>query len=183
MQLRIYQVAHLSDEVPDLPLRSGAEAFVRHMDQFSEITGQIQRCGTGIGEDVPGIFVGYTQILIVIIPTLYVFHILIEGAIAQGRGYYILETIFRAVPLATLSEAAMAVTHQLMGTGSGNTFNLEGEVDMLKYAMMATCVQMLDQGHSVLGVAVIADRCDLGDGLYRVRGGLNQSDFHISSPL
>jgi hypothetical protein len=61
VQLGIYQVAHLSDEVPDLPLRPGAEAFIRHMEQFPEITGQIQRSSTGIGEDIPGILVGYAH--------------------------------------------------------------------------------------------------------------------------
>jgi hypothetical protein len=53
--------------------------------------------------------------------------------------------ILGAVPLATLGEAAMPVSHQLMGTGSGDTFDFEGEVDMLHHRMMAVAVQMLDQ--------------------------------------
>jgi hypothetical protein len=82
VQLGIYQVAHLPNQITDLPLRSCAEAFIRHVDQFPEITGQIQRSSTGTGEDVPGMFVRNTRMLIAAVPTSYVIHIFLEGAIS-----------------------------------------------------------------------------------------------------
>jgi hypothetical protein len=72
----------------------------------------------------------------------------------------------------------MAMSHQLMGTGSGDTFNFEGKVDVFKDRMMASIVEVLHQSHRVLGVTVIADRSNLRDGLHRVWGGLDQSDIH-----
>jgi hypothetical protein len=68
-----------------------------------------------------------------------------------------LKAILRAVPLTALGKAAVPVPYQLMGAGSGDTFNLESEINMLKYTMMAAGIKMLHQCHRVLGVAVITD--------------------------
>jgi hypothetical protein len=53
----IYQLTHGLDQVSDLPLRPGAETLICHVDQFPEITGQIQRRSASIGEDIPRILV------------------------------------------------------------------------------------------------------------------------------
>jgi hypothetical protein len=76
----------------------------------------------------------------------------------------------------------MPVPNQLMGTGSGDALDLEGEVDMLEHTVVTTFVEVLHQSHGVLGVAVIADRCDLRNGLHRVRGGLNHGYIHSQFP-
>jgi NADH dehydrogenase/NADH:ubiquinone oxidoreductase subunit G len=44
-----------------------------------------------------------------------------------------------------------------MGTSSGDTFNLEGKIDMFKHAVVATFVEVIHQLHRVFGVAVITD--------------------------
>jgi hypothetical protein len=148
------------------------------VDQFPEIAGQIQGSGTGVGEDIPGILVGYTQSLITLVPFLKVVHIGRHRFTGHGVGCDVFKAILIAVPLTPLSKAAMPVSNQLMRTGSGDSFNLEGEVDVFEHTVMTVGVQMLHQSHGVLGVAVIADRCNLRYGLHRVRGGMNQNDIH-----
>jgi hypothetical protein len=91
---------------------------------------------------------------------------------------YHLKPILGTVPLAPLGKAAMAMSHQLMRTGSGDAFNLEGEIDMLEHAMVAVVVQVLHQSHRIAGLAVVADRCDICDGLNGVRGCLHKCYFH-----
>jgi hypothetical protein len=103
------------------------------VDKLSEIAGQIQRGGTGVGEDIPSIFVWYTQPLVTSIPILESIHIGRHRFSGHGVGCNVLETILVAVPLAALGKTAMPVSHQLMGTCPGNSFNFEGEVDVLKY--------------------------------------------------
>jgi hypothetical protein len=148
------------------------------MHQLPEITGQIQGSSTGIGEDIPGIFVGDIISLVFLVPIFNILHIICEAPFINSRRSYKLKPVLGTVPLAPLSEAAMPVSHQLMGTGSGDTFDFEGEVDMLHHRMMAVAVQMLDQSQWVLGVAVIADRCDLSNRFDWVGRCLDQSDIH-----
>jgi hypothetical protein len=93
-------------------------------------------------------------------------------------GCYKIESILGAVPLTTLGKAAVPVSYKLMRTGPGDSFNLEGKVDMLEYTVMAAGVQMLHQRHRVLRIAVIANGGDLRDGFHRVRGGLYESYIH-----
>jgi hypothetical protein len=101
------------------------------VDQFPEIERHIKRCGTGIGKDITGIFVGNTCLLESTVTRLYSIMERSVPILWNGFGSHRLEPILGAIPLTTLGEATMPVSHQLMGTGSGNTFNLEGEVDML----------------------------------------------------
>jgi hypothetical protein len=77
----------------------------------------------------------------------------------------------------------MAMSHQLMGTGSGDTLNFEGKVDVFEHTMVTVGIQMLNQFYGVLGIAVIADGRDLGDGFYRVRGCLDQCYIHWLIPF
>jgi hypothetical protein len=132
LQLGIYQLAHLTNQVPDLPLRPGAETFIRHVDQLPQVAREIQRCCTGIRQDIPGVLVGNTFCLVTVVPVSDSPHSVTQlNGMDSVRGY-ILEIILGAVPLTPLSEDAMPVSHQLMGTGPGNTFDLEGEVDVFK---------------------------------------------------
>jgi hypothetical protein len=71
--------------------------------------------------------------LILVVQPLDPVHIAFKRNIIDCGRYYIPKTIFGAVPLTTLGKAAMPVSHQLMRTGSGDIFDLESEVDMLKY--------------------------------------------------
>jgi hypothetical protein len=148
------------------------------MDQFPKIARQIKRSGTGVGEDIPGILVGDIGLLVFLVPIFNVLHIICEASFVDGGRSYKLESVLGAVPLAPLSEAAMSMSHQLMGTGSGDAFNLEGEIDVFKHTVMTVFVEVFNQTHRVLGIAVIADRRNLRHGFHRVRGGLNQCDFH-----
>jgi hypothetical protein len=88
------------------------------------------------------------------------------------------KTILGAVPLAPPSEAAMPVAYQLMRTGSGDAFDLKGEIDVFKHTVMAAGVQMLYQSHGILGVTVVADRSDLCDGFHCVWCCLYKSYIH-----
>jgi hypothetical protein len=178
VQLGIYQIAHFLNKIPNLPLRPYAEAFIRHVDKFPEIAGQIQRCGACVGEDIPGILVGDICFLELTIPSLTTFYAVLHVNVRDGIRGNITKPIFGAVSLTTLGEATMPVSYKLMGTGSGDTFDFEGKVDMLKHAVMTVSVKMLYQSHRVLGIAVIADGGDLSDGLHRIGSSLNQSDFH-----
>jgi hypothetical protein len=148
------------------------------VDQLTEIARQIHRSCTGIGQDIPSILVGNPFCLVTVVPVSDSLHSETQFNRVDGVRGYILETVLGTVPLAPLGKAAVPVSHQLMRTGPGDTFNLEGEVDMLKHTVVATGVQMLYQRHRVLGITVVADRCDLRDGFHRVGGGLNQSDIH-----
>ena len=132
LQLGIYQLAHLLNQFPNLPLRPGAESLIRHVHQFPEIKGHIQRGGTGVGEDVPSVLIGNTFFLVVFVPVLNILHIICEATAVDSRRFHIIKPILRAIPLAALGEAAMSMSHKLMGTGSGDTFDFEGEVDMFK---------------------------------------------------
>jgi hypothetical protein len=100
------------------------------VDQFPEVAGQIQRSSTGVGEDIPGILIGYTVLLVCTICPLDNFQVIRKFILIDALWDYILKAILRAVPLATLGKAAMPVSHQLMGTCPGDTFNFEGEVDV-----------------------------------------------------
>jgi hypothetical protein len=95
--------------------------------------------------------------LILVVQPLDPVHIAFKRNIIDCGRYYIPKTIFGAVPLTTLGKAAMPVSHQLMGTGPGNTFDLEGEVNMLEHTVVAVGIQMLHQGNRVSGFAVITD--------------------------
>jgi hypothetical protein len=136
--------------------------------QFSQIERHVQRGGTGIGEDITGILVGDILPLVVAVKAFDYAHVASELSSVDRGGGYILEPFFGTIPLATLGKGTMPMSHQLMGAGPGDTFNLEGEVDMLKHTMMATCVKVLHQGHRVLGITVIADGGNLSDGLHRI---------------
>jgi hypothetical protein len=148
------------------------------VDKFPEITGQIQRSGTGIGEDISGILVGDTFRLITVIPISDLFHSVTHFYRVDGVRGNILETILGTISLAPLGKGTMPVSHQLVGTGPGDTFDLEGEVDVFQHTMMSVTVEVLHQTHRVGWVAVVADGCNLCNGLHRVRGGLNQGDLH-----
>jgi hypothetical protein len=90
----VYQFAHLPNQVPDLPLRPSAERFICHMDQFPQIARQIQRCGTGIGEKIPGILVWNAMCLTSLIPGLDAIHSQVHILIGDGRRGHIPESIF-----------------------------------------------------------------------------------------
>ena len=67
-------------------------------------------------------------------------HIGCHNIFRHTLGGNVFKAILITVTLAPLSEAAMPVSYKLMGTGSGDTFNLKGKVDMLKHTMMAAGV-------------------------------------------
>jgi hypothetical protein len=99
-------------------------------------------------------------------------------------GKYTSKTIFRAITLTTLSEGAMSVSHELMGTSAGDSIDLESEIDMLKNGMMTVLVKMFNQSYRVLGVAIVANARNLSDCLNRIRRGLNECYVHVHfSPL
>jgi hypothetical protein len=58
----------------------------------------------------------------------------------NALGCYEIESVLRTVPLTSLGKTAMPVSHQLMGTGPGDAFDLEGKVDVLKHTVMAAGV-------------------------------------------
>jgi hypothetical protein len=109
VQLRIDQFAHLLHQFPNFPLSPGAEALIRNVDQFPEIAGQIQRSGTGVGEDIPGILVGNITGLVVRVEPFDSFHIIHEIISIDGLRDYTLEPILGTLPLTTLSKATMAM--------------------------------------------------------------------------
>jgi hypothetical protein len=178
VQLGIHKVTHLSDEIPNLPLRSGAETFVCHVNQFPEIAGQIQGSGTSVGENVPSILIGNTVCLVIGIPFLNGFHISCKQPSVDTLRCYVFEPVLGAVPLTPLGEAAMSVSNQLVGTGTGDSFNLEGKVNMLHYRHMTVIVEVLYQTNGVLRITVIADRSNRCDGLNGVGSSLYKSYFH-----
>jgi hypothetical protein len=130
------------------------------VDQFPQIARQIQRSSASIGEDVSSILIGYVELKFVIVildGTHQIFITTLPINIFDGLWLYHLKSVLRAVPLTTLSKAAMPVSHQLMGTSPGDTFDLEGKVDMLKHTVMTTFVEMIHKSHRILRIAVIAD--------------------------
>jgi hypothetical protein len=152
------------------------------VDEFPQIAGQIQGGGTRIWQDVTGILIGNVTLLELLIGIIESFMQLqprhLQTILLNARRSHKLKTVLGAVPLTPLGKAAMPVAHQLMGTGSGDAFNLEGEVDMLKHTMVAVVVQVLHQSHRIAGLAVVADRCDICEGLNGVRGCLHKCYFH-----
>jgi hypothetical protein len=103
------------------------------MDQFPQIAREVQRSCTGVGEDIPGIFIRYTVLLVRTICPLDNFQVIRKFILIDAHGCYEIKSVLGAVPLTTLSKTAMPVSYKLMGTGSGDTFNLEGKINMLKY--------------------------------------------------
>jgi hypothetical protein len=153
----VYQVTHGLDQIPDFPLCPGAETFICHVDQLPQIAGQIQRSGTGVRKKVSGIFVGNTLCLTFVVPVSDSLHRKIHISMGDGQRSHVLKAVLRAVPLTALGKAAMPVSYQLMGTGSGDTFNLEGEIDMFEHAVVTILIKMLHQSHRIIGGAVITD--------------------------
>jgi hypothetical protein len=88
------------------------------------------------------------------------------------------EAVLGAVSLTPLGKGAVAVSHQLMRAGAGDARDLEGVVDVLEHRMMTVFVKMSHQPDGILGVAVVTDGCNLGDGLNRIGCILNECYLH-----
>ena len=118
------------------------------MDKFPEIAGQIQCSGASVGEDISSILIGDTHLLkgdvvfpqtvvVVVPPSVDII------CIINGLRFDCLKAILRAVPLATLGKAAMAVSHKLVRTGPRDALNLEGKINMLEYTVMRIVIKVL----------------------------------------
>lgn len=46
------EVHHLLYQLPDFPLSLTAQTLVAHVNEFSQITGEVERGFTGIGENI-----------------------------------------------------------------------------------------------------------------------------------
>jgi hypothetical protein len=103
------------------------------VDKFAEITGHIEGCGTGIGENVSRILVGHSTILITFVERLYCRHINHEINGIERSWLNVIEPIFRTVSLTSLRKGAMSVSYQLMRASAGDTLDFEREVDVFKY--------------------------------------------------
>jgi hypothetical protein len=151
------------------------------VDQFPQIARQIQRSSTGVGEDIAGIFVGdmMLKFIIVILDNAHqIFVTILTVNVCDGMWLNHLKAILGAVPLTTLSEAAMPVSYKLMGTSPGDTFDLKSKINMFEYGMMTAFIKVLHQYHRVLGIAVIADGGNLCNGFDGVRGSLYECYIH-----
>lgn len=72
--------------------------------------------------------------------------------------------------------------HQLMATSTGNSLDFEGEIDVFKYRMVPVAIKVLYQPQGIFRITVVADGCDLCDGLNRFRCRLNKCYFHFGFP-
>jgi hypothetical protein len=169
---RVYQLYHCFDQVSDFPLGSGTESLVCDENEFSQVTRHEQGGLTGVRKDISSIFVWYTQLLICFVSFGNSFDKVHEGDFVHGLRYYYTKAVFGAVTLATLSEAAVSVSYELMGTRSGDAFNFEGEINVFEDTVMSVFVEVLHQAQRVFRIAVVTDACDFRDKLNRVWGGL-----------
>ena len=60
---RVYKGHHLLHQLSDFPLRSQAQPFVAHVNQLPQIAGEEQGGLTGVGEDIPSVLVGNSNLL------------------------------------------------------------------------------------------------------------------------
>ena len=190
-KVSIYTVHHLLYELSDFPLSLTAQSLVAHVNKLTKITGEVERGLTGIRENVASVLIGNTVVLqfsVCFVNVSYnVFIITFTGIILlNARGKNHLETVLGTITLASLCEATMSVSHKLVRTGTRDTLNLKGEVDMLKHAMVSVTVQVLHQPEGILRVTVVTDTRNLSDIKLLIRNSrltlLEQKQYRLSLP-
>jgi hypothetical protein len=152
------------------------------VDKLSQIAGQVERGFTGIGENITSVLIRDTAFLILLIPVLDVLHVICETSFINSGRCHKTETVLGAVTLTALSEATVAVSHKLVGTGTRDTLDFECEVDMLEDTVVSVAVQVLHKSERVLRVTVVANAGNLSNGLNGVWGSLDKSNFHWIFP-
>ena len=167
-----YEGYHLLYQLSDFPLSLTTQTLVAHVNEFSQITGEVERGFTRIRQNVSCVLVGNTAVLILLVPVLNVLHIVCEASFINGGRSHKAETVLGAITLTALSKATVAVSHKLVRASTRDTLDLEREVDMLEDAVVSVAVQVLHQSERILGVTVVTDTCDLSDSLNGVRGCL-----------
>lgn len=161
LQIIVNQRDHLSDQLADFPLRSTAQSLVTQMNQLSQIQRHIQRRFTGIGQDVSCVLIRRAVRLILGVPFGDNAHVVIELILTNRGRYDVAEAVLIAVTLTALGVAGVTVAYQLMRTRTTDTVNAEGEVDMLKRAVMPVFIQVRHQYHRIFRIAVVTNRSNL----------------------
>ena len=136
VKFRVYERDHFFYQLPDFPLRPETEPLVGNMDKLSQVAGQVQLGLTGVGENISCVLIRNTSFLCIGVSIGNSFHkLLVVSAIisfCDSRWNDKPKAVLRTISLTALSETTVPMPHELVRTGTGDTLDFEGEMNVFK---------------------------------------------------